>query len=106
METKTATIITKIEPSTKAKAEEICDDLGITLSSAISMFINKMIHEDGIPFEVKRERRTPISLDNLTKEQLNEELEKGYQDILNGRTKDFKKTIDDIKKDYGFWCIR
>lgn len=38
----------------------------------------------------------------MTVEQLDRELEKGYQDILNGRTKDFKKTIEDIKKDYGF----
>lgn len=102
METKTATIITKIEPSAKAKAEEICDDLGITLSSAISMFINKMIKEDGIPFELKRGKKAPLNLDCLTKEQLNEELEKGYQSFLKGKGKDFDQVFEEMKKDYGF----
>lgn len=102
MENKSSTIITKVEPSTKMQAEKICEDLGITLSSAINIFLKKMVQEDGLPFEMKRTRRKPLCLDALSPEQLNNELEKGYQDYLNGRGKDFDQVIEDIKKDYGF----
>lgn len=37
----------------------------------------------------------------LTAQELNEELEKGYQDILAGRTKPANMVFDEIRKDYG-----
>lgn len=37
----------------------------------------------------------------LTARELNEELEKGYQDILAGRTKPASKVFDGIREDNG-----
>lgn len=54
---KTANINIRIEPEVKAEAEKIFSELGITVSEAISIFLNKSIMEGGIPFEMKRSKR-------------------------------------------------
>lgn len=102
MENKSSTIITKVEPSTKKQAEEICEDLGITLSSAINIFLKKMVQEDGLPFEMKRDRKGPINMDSLTREQLNKELEKGYENYLNGEGKEANEFFEEFRKKNGF----
>ena len=50
---KTANINIRIEPETKAQAEKIFSDFGITISDAINIFLKKSIMEGGLPFEVR-----------------------------------------------------
>ena len=40
-------------------------------------------------------------MSKLTAQELDAELEKGYQDVLSGRTKSASKVFDEIRKDYG-----
>ena len=51
---KSANINIRVEPETKSQAEEVFSQFGLTLSDAISIFLNKSIMEGGIPFDVKR----------------------------------------------------
>lgn len=39
---------------------------------------------------------------NLSKEQLDAEIQKGYDDMLEGRTEPAKQVFEEIRKDYGF----
>lgn len=41
----------------------------------------------------------------MTQTQLNEELEKGYADILAGRTRPASEVFASIRKDHGLWKI-
>jgi DNA-damage-inducible protein J len=50
---KTATINVRIDPVTKAKAEKIFDQLGISISQGISMYLKSVIYNKGIPFEAR-----------------------------------------------------
>lgn len=50
---KTANINIRIDPETKASAEQLFAKFGITLTDAINIFLNKSIMEGGLPFEVK-----------------------------------------------------
>lgn len=43
----------RVEPDIKKKSEEIFSRLGINTTQAFSMFLNKVITENGIPFDVK-----------------------------------------------------
>ena len=47
-----ATITVRYNDVSKAKAEEIANAIGISLSSAISIFLNRFIAERGFPFDV------------------------------------------------------
>ena len=49
--------------------------------------------------EVKSSKRI-VDMSVLSEEELNEELEKGYADVQDGRTKNAKSAFDNIYKDY------
>ncbi len=44
----------RMDTEIKKEAEELFNDLGLNLTSAINMFIRKAIAEQGIPFDVKK----------------------------------------------------
>ncbi|MEA4923560.1 MAG: type II toxin-antitoxin system RelB/DinJ family antitoxin [Eubacteriaceae bacterium] len=100
MAAKSANIYARIEPEVKEQAEDILSALGIPASNAINMFYKQIILQRGIPFEVKMPSARPIDMSSLSEEQINAELEKGYADMKEGRTKPAKKAFSDIRKDY------
>lgn len=101
MAAKTANLYARIEPEVKEQAESILNSLGIPVSNAINMFYKQIILQRGIPFEVKLPTSQLVNIAALSEEELDAELEKGYADLLNGRTKSVRKVFADIRKDYG-----
>lgn len=101
MAAKTANLYARIEPNVKEQAEDILTTLGISASNAINMFYKQIILNRGLPFEVKIPTRKPVNMAELTEAELNAELEKGYADMLAGRTKSAKQVFSDIRRDYG-----
>lgn len=99
MATKSANLYARIEPDVKEQAESILSTLGITASNAINMFYKQIILNRGLPFEVKIPTERPVNMTELTEEELNEELEKGYADMVAGRTKSARQTFSDIRRD-------
>lgn len=61
------TINLRIDSELKKSAENLFDDLGLNMSSAITLFLKSAVNHDGIPFELKR--RSP---NNKTREALSE----------------------------------
>ncbi len=100
MAAKSANLYARIEPDVKEQAESILFALGIPASNAINMFYKQIILHRGIPFEVKIPSLKPTNMSDLTEEQMNSELEKGYADMKAGRTKSASKAFADIRKDY------
>lgn len=47
-----AQISLRIEDDVKKKAEEVCADIGLSLSAAINIYLKKLGREHCIPFEV------------------------------------------------------
>ena len=50
----TTNINVRVDKDLKESAEALFDDLGLNMSSAITMFLKSAVNHDGIPFEVKR----------------------------------------------------
>lgn len=50
---RTDTIHMRIEPTIKAGADMILERLGLTTADAINIFLNQVILNGGLPFEVK-----------------------------------------------------
>ena len=98
---KTANLYARIEPDVKEQAENILAALGIPVSNAINMFYKQIILQRGIPFEMKLPQTAVVDMSRLTEQELNAELERGYQDILSGRTKPANKVFDEIRRDCG-----
>ncbi|MGI6110165.1 MAG: type II toxin-antitoxin system RelB/DinJ family antitoxin [Eubacteriaceae bacterium] len=100
MSTKSANLYARIEPDVKEQAESILSALGIPASNAINMFYRQIILQRGLPFEVKIPSAKLVDMNALSEEEMNAELEKGYADMVAGRTKPAKQVFADIRKDY------
>lgn len=48
----TSAINIQIDSETKRKATDILNDLGLSMSTAINIFLRQVIKKDGLPFEV------------------------------------------------------
>lgn len=69
--TKSASVRARIEPHVKKNAEHVLDQLGLSMSEAISLYLNQIVHHNGIPFSIK----IP-----------NEETRKAIQEAREGKT--------------------
>lgn len=98
---KTASIYTRVEPEVKIKAEKILGKMGISMSSAMGMFLNQIVLHRGIPFEMKLPSDVPLAFPELTKEQLASEMQKGLDDIKAGRVCSAESVDEEFKKDFG-----
>lgn len=97
---KSANLYARIEPDLKEQAESILAALGIPASNAITMFYRQIILQKGLPFDVKLPASMPLDVSTLTDAELDAELEKGYADMLEGKSKSAKGVFDGIRKDY------
>lgn len=78
---KTDTLHIRIEPSVKKKAEETLKDLGLSITDAINVFLNQVILNEGIPFEIKKPK-------------YNKETIQAIEDTKNERN--LSKTFDSV----------
>ena len=62
------------------------------------MFYKQIILQQGLPFEVKLPSEKIIDISQLSEKELNEKLEKAYEDMLKWRTRNAKDVLFDIRK--------
>lgn len=80
---KTDTLHIRVDPSVKEKAEKTLKDLGLSITDAINVFLNQVILNDGIPFEIRKPR-------------YNKETIQAMEDTKNG--KNLSKTFDNVNE--------
>ena len=97
---KTANLYVRIEPDLKEQAEQILSALGIPASNAINMFYKQIILQRGLPFDLKLPETAVLNFNNMTEKEIDSELQKGIDDIKNGKVKPAKQAFADIRKDY------
>ena len=78
---KTDILHIRVEPSVKKKAEATLNDLGLSITEAINVFLNQVILNDGIPFEIRKTR-------------INNETIQALEDTKNG--KNISKTFNNV----------
>ncbi|WP_034992912.1 type II toxin-antitoxin system RelB/DinJ family antitoxin [Liquorilactobacillus vini] len=91
---KTASVFTRVSPELKNQAEDVLNKLQIPMSTALSMFLQQVVEQQGIPFEVKLHHK-PLDFPTLSKKQFDQEIKKGFDDINNGDT----YTVDQIRQE-------
>ena len=78
----TAAVYARIEPELKTEVEGILAQLGVTPSAVVQMIYSQIKMTKSIPFDIKLPTRKPLAIDELTSEQLNAELQKGFDSML------------------------
>ena len=95
----TAAVYARIDPQLKAEVEDILDQLNVSPSALIQMLYGQIKLTKSIPFEVKIPTREPLYWEDLTKEELKAEIEKGIKDVKEGRTVTTDEMNAILKKD-------
>ena len=78
----------RIDETTKMQMEQVCSELGLTMSTALNIFVKKVIREKRIPFDVSIDPFYSESNMKAIKESINQ-LEEG---------KVVAKTIEELKE--------
>lgn len=96
---KTANINARMEPELKQEAEKILDALGIPASNAVTMFYKQIVMHRGLPFDVKLLDQ-PLNFQNMSTEEVDAELNRGYQEFLDGKAIPAHVVFQELKKKY------
>lgn len=62
----TTNINVRVDSSLKKDAEELFGDLGMNISTAITLFLKSAVRNNGIPFELKRNQPNPDTVRALS----------------------------------------
>ena len=83
---KSSSIYTRIEPELKERVEQILEQLGLPMASAICLFLNQIVLHNGLPFDVRLPEGKLLDYSALTQQQFDTEIEKGIRSIEDGKT--------------------
>jgi len=100
MPTKTSNIFARVEPELKEQAEAVLREIGLPMSNAITLYLKQIVLRRGVPFPVMIPPELPLVVEEMHKEQLYAELEKGYQDILTGRVRPASEFFNEMERKY------
>jgi len=98
---RTSNIFTRVEPELKEQAELVLEQLGISMSNAIGLFLRQVVLQRGIPFELKLPQIQPLSVNMLTEEQFNAAIEEGLADLTAGRVVSAESVAERMRRDCG-----
>ena len=94
---RTANIMTKVEPEIKERAEAVLHQLGISMSTAMTIYLKQIAIQGKIPFEISSINDEPIALGGLSEEEFDEAMNKAATSYANGLCVDianFKKELN------------
>jgi len=97
---RTSNITVRIEPEIKQQAEQVLGQLGIPMSNAVGLFLRQVILQQGIPFDVKLPQNKLLQIENLSEQQFNLEIEKGFKDLTEGRFSTADRVAEKMEQDY------
>lgn len=57
IENKTQQVLIRLDPELKEQATQILEDLGLSMSGAIRLFLKKVVETNSIPFDVYKSNK-------------------------------------------------
>jgi len=95
-----ANVNIRVDDAVKKQAEFIFSELGLSLSSATSIFYRQVVRTGGIPFELKLEpsRKKPLDLSKMTEEEVDAALQIGLDDFEAGRVYSSAQVRDEMER--------
>jgi DNA-damage-inducible protein J len=92
--TKTANLNIRIDPETKAAAEELYSAFGITITDAVNIFLRQSLIVGGLPFELRHPRYNTETEATIRE---SEEM------LVSGNFKRYTSTKEMFADNYSWW---
>lgn len=97
---KSATLNLRIDPTLKKESEQLFSKLGISLTSAVTMFLNQSINEQALPFKPSLPKS--VNADLMNDEELEAKFQKSLNDIKNGKVRNAREFFEEFEKEKGY----
>lgn len=101
MATRSANVIARVEPEVKEQAEDILNQIGIPVSTAINMLYREIILWKGLPFRPSIPAAGPKAVDELSKEEFDSMMAIGLAQAKNNQSSPvdevFERLIGEIQ---------
>ena len=95
------TVSIRMDEGLKKELEWLCNELGMNITTAMTVFAKTAVRERRIPFDLAL---TPLSLqraiEDMTKEEFDAKIQAGLDDIASGRVRPAKDAFQDMRKKY------
>lgn len=88
----------EIDSELKESAEGILKQFGVSPSTAIQMFYSQIVLQNDLPFKLRIPTSKPLSIANLSKEELDLEIQKGIDSLNSGKVYTEKEVDEYLKK--------
>ena len=98
---KTANVFTRVDPLVKEQAEAVLSQLGISMSTAMGMFLQQLVLQRGIPFDVKLPQSAPIALGSITDVEFNALMDGAVRSAAAGKCVSFEEFDSNIRQELG-----
>ena len=91
---KRATLNLRVNPDVKRDAESVLSQLGISMSTAVDMYLRQIKMTGGIPFPIViKNAPDRVNAEMMTASQIRDKIQRGLEDIDDGRTQDLDAVI-------------
>ena len=97
---KTSTVSARIEENIKTEAEDVLRKLGLPVSVVIDSLYRQIIFTRGIPFSLSLPN-PPKALEDMTENELNAKLQRGYEQAIAGQGRPYKEVFDELRQSLG-----
>lgn len=100
---KTTLINARVTPDIKRQAEKIYSELGISMSSAIEVFLRATVREQGMPVKMSlaTEPAKEINADKMSAEDLWQRIRQGVAEADTGKGDEFSQWFAKFKQEQG-----
>ncbi len=96
---KTTTLNLRVNPDVKRRAEEVLSHLGMSMSTAIDIYLKQISITGGIPFAVTLPKVPyTINADLMTVGEIRAKLRDGYADIEKGNVQDVSVAFKEFRE--------
>lgn len=97
---KTATLNLRVDPEVKQSAESVLEQLGLSMSTAVDMFLRQVSLTGGIPFKVTLpEAPRSIDVSAMSDARLREIFERGLRESQNEEGVDASVALSQMRKE-------
>lgn len=96
MPNKSSSVIVRIEPDIKTKAEAIMSSLGLPVSVVINALYHQIIYSKGIPFPMSLPKNLPIE-EAMSKEEYEEMFQISLSQVKNGEVEPAIEAINSLR---------
>ena len=95
------TVSIRMDEVLKKKLEWLCSELGMSISTAITLFAKTAVREGCIPFELRVPQQAhPKAVEDMTKAEIDAKIQAGLSAVAEGRARSVEDVFHDMENKY------